>query len=308
MPSLTRAEAAARAAIIDVGAYEIKLDLTGDAGTFRSRTVLTFGAEAGAETFVEFEPAELISATLNGRALAPDALAGQRLTLTDLSTTNELVVEAEMAYSNTGEGLHRFVDPADGNVYLYGHMFLDGARRIFPCFDQPDLKATFTVCVTAPEDWRVAANAAPATAATNGRWQFAPTKPLSTYLIALIAGPYYARTDEHDGIPLALYCRQSQAEFLDAEAGELFTVTKQCLDRYHEVFDVRYPFGHYQQAFVPEFNFGAMENPGLVVFRDEFIYRSAVTDSERETRANVVAHEMAHMWFGDLVTMGSPST
>ncbi|HEV8175910.1 MAG TPA: aminopeptidase N [Actinoplanes sp.] len=303
MPTLTRAEAAARAAIIDVGAYEISLDLTGRAGTFRSRTVLTFGAEAGAETFVEFEPAELISATLNGRALAPDALADERLMLTDLSTTNELVVEAEMAYSNTGEGLHRFVDPADGNVYLYGHVFLDGARRIFPCFDQPDLKATFTVCVNAPEDWLVAANAAPAMAATNGRWHFAPTKPLSTYLVALIAGPYYARTDEHDGIPLTLYCRQSQAEFLDVEAGELFTVTKQCLDRYHEIFDVRYPFGHYQQAFVPEFNFGAMENPGLVVFRDEFVYRSAVTESERETRATVVAHEMAHMWFGDLVTM-----
>ena len=303
MPSLTRAEAAARAAIIDVGAYEINLDLTGGAGTFRSRTVLTFGAEAGAETFVEFEPAELISATLNGRALDPGALAGERLTLTGLSATNELVVEAEMAYSNTGEGLHRFVDPADGNVYLYGHMFLDGARRIFPCFDQPDLKATFTVCATAPEDWLVAANAAPAMAATDGHWQFAPTKPLSTYFVALIAGPYYWRRDEHDGIPLTLYCRRSQAEFLDAEAGELFTVTKQCLDRYHEIFQVRYPFGHYQQAFVPEFNFGAMENPGLVVFRDEFIYRSAVTDTERETRANVVAHEMAHMWFGDLVTM-----
>jgi aminopeptidase N len=302
MSSLTRAEAAARAVIVDVDAYEIDLDLTGDAETFRSRTVVRFAAEPGSRTFVEFEPAELLSATLNGAALEPAALAGQRLALTGLAATNELVVEAAMGYSNTGEGLHRFVDPADDKVYLYGHMFLDGARRIFPCFDQPDLKATFTLSVTAPADWLVAANAAPTTSA-HGRWRFATTKPLSTYFVTLIAGPYHARTDEHDGIPLALYARASLAEYLEAEAAELFTVTRQCLDRYHQIFDVRYPFGLYQQAFVPEFNFGAMENPGLVVFRDEFIYRSAVTDSQRETRANVVAHEMAHMWFGDLVTM-----
>jgi aminopeptidase N len=303
MPSLTRAEASARAATIDVDAYEVDLDLTGGAETFRSRTVLRFHAQPGATTFVEFEPVRLISATLNGVALEPAAIAEQRLTLAGLTADNELVVEAEMGYSNTGEGLHRFVDPADQQVYLYAHMFLDGARRIMPCFDQPDLKATFTVSVTAPDGWLVAANEALATPQAGGRWQFAPSKPLATYFVTLIAGPYHARTDSHDGIPLVLYCRQSLAEFLDAEAGELFTVTKQCLDRYHQVFDERYPFGHYQQAFVPEFNFGAMENPGLVIFRDEFIYRSAVTDSQRELRANVVAHEMAHMWFGDLVTM-----
>ena len=303
MPSLTRAEAAARAATIDVDGYEIDLDLTGGAERFRSRTVLTFRARAGSDTFVEFEPARLVSATLNGTALDPAALADQRLTLTGLAATNELVVEAEMAYSNTGEGLHRFTDPADGRDYLYGHMFLDGARRIFPCFDQPDLKAEFTVYATAPEDWLVAGNAAPIGPAREGRWQFARTKPLSTYFLALIAGPYHSVTDEHDGIPLALYARRSTAEYLDADADELLTVTKQSLDRYHEIFAARYPFGHYQQAFVPEFNFGAMENPGLVIFRDEFLYRSAVTESERERRANVVAHEMAHMWFGDLVTM-----
>jgi aminopeptidase N len=303
MPSLTRAEASARAAIIDVDAYEVDLDLTGGAETFRSRTVLRFHAEPGATTFVEFEPVRLISARLNGVELEPAAIAEQRLTLAGLAAGNELVVEAEMGYSNTGEGLHRFVDPADEQVYLYAHMFLDGARRIMPCFDQPDLKATFTLGVTAPDGWLVAANEALATPQAGGRWQFAPSKPLATYFVTLIAGPYHARTDSHDGIPLVLYCRQSLAEFLDAEADELFTVTKQCLDRYHQVFDERYPFGHYQQAFVPEFNFGAMENPGLVIFRDEFIYRSAVTDSERELRANVVAHEMAHMWFGDLVTM-----
>ncbi|WP_106129509.1 aminopeptidase N [Pseudosporangium ferrugineum] len=303
MPSLTRAEATARAATVTVTGYDIALDLTGGGDTFRSRTVLTFGAEPGSATFVELEPATLLSATLNGEPLDPSALADERLTLTGLGDANELVVEGEMRYSNTGEGLHRFTDPADDRVYLYGHMFLDGARRIFPCFDQPDLKAPVTLSVTAPDGWLVAANGMPDGEVVDGRWRFAATKPLATYFVSLIAGPYHARTGEHDGIPLALYCRQALAEHLDEQAEELFTVTRQCLDRYHEIFDVRYPFGHYGQAFVPEFNFGAMENPGLVVFRDEFIYRSAVTDGQREQRAAVVAHEMAHQWFGDLVTM-----
>jgi len=303
MPSLTRTEATARAATVTVTGYDIDLDVTAEGDTFRSRTVLRFGAEPGATTFVELEPAELVSATLNGAPVDPAALAAERLTLTGLAGRNELVVEALMRYSNTGEGLHRFTDPADGRGYLYAHMFLDGARRIFPCFDQPDLKAPFTLAVTAPDGWLVAANGEPAGAAGGGRFRFAATKPLSTYFVSLIAGPYHVRTDEHDGIPLALYCRQALAEHLDEQAGEIFTITKQCLDRYHEIFEVRYPFGHYQQAFVPEFNFGAMENPGLVVFRDEFIHRSAVTDGEREQRAMVIAHEMAHQWFGDLVTM-----
>jgi aminopeptidase N len=303
MPSLTRAEAADRAATVDVDAYEIDLDLTAGDETFRSRTVVRFRARAGAAAFLDFEPAEMLSATLNGAPLDPAAHTGHRLALSGLAAENELVVEARMAYSNTGEGLHRYVDPADERVYLYAHMFLDGARRIFPCFDQPDLKATFTLGVTAPPEWLVAANAVPAVPARDGRHVFAPTPPLPTYLVTLIAGPYHARTDSHDGVPLALYARQSLAPFLDAEADELLTVTKQCLDRYNDIFDISYPFGHYQQAFVPEFNFGAMENPGLVIFRDEFVYRSAVTDSQREHRANVVAHEMAHMWFGDLVTM-----
>ena len=305
MPSLTRAEAAARSAAITATAYTIDLDLSRDGLAFRSRSVVSFAARPGSATFIEFEPVEVISATLNGVPLDPAAALSEcRLALTGLAATNELVVEAEMRYSNSGEGLHRFVDPADKQVYLYGHMFLDGARRIFPCFDQPDLKATYKLSVTAPADWLVAANGMPeSTPAVAGRHVFTETLPLASYLFTLIAGPYHARTDEHDGIPLALYARQSIADFLDAEAEELFTVTKQCLDRYHELFSVRYPFGHYQQAFVPEFNFGAMENPGLVIFRDEFIYRSAVTDSERESRATVIAHEMAHMWFGDLVTM-----
>jgi aminopeptidase N len=302
MPSLTHLEATNRAAAVDVREYEVSLDLTAEGETFRSRTVLRFGAGAGS-TFVDFEPVEIVSATLNGIAVPVEALADHRLALTGLAAENELVVEAVMRYSNTGEGLHKYTDPEDKSVYLYQHMFLDGARRIFPCFDQPDLKATFHLDVTAPSYWLVAANAALESPVENGHWRFAATKPISTYLVTLIAGPYHRVTDEHDGIPLVLYGRHAIATHLEAQAEEIFTVTKQCLDRYHEMFDIPYPFGHYQQAFVPEFNFGAMENPGLVIFRDEFIHRSAVTESQRELRASVIAHEMAHMWFGDLVTM-----
>ncbi|WP_433301887.1 aminopeptidase N [Actinoplanes sp. CA-030573] len=299
---LTRAEAAERAANVDVQEYEVHLDVTADSDTFVSRAVVRFDARPGAATFLEFEPVAIESITLNGEAVPASAATSGRLHLTGLAEHNELAVTATMHYSNTGEGLHKYVDPADGNTYLYQHLFINNAGRVLPAFDQPDLKASFKLSVTAPEHWKVAANGE-LISAEGGHWQFAPTKPISTYLASLFAGPFHAVTDEHDGIPLALYVRAALAEHLDEQAEELFTITKQCLDRYHEMFDIRYPFGHYQQAFAPEFNFGAMEYPGLVVFRDEMIYRSAVTESQRESRANVIAHEMAHMWFGDLVTM-----
>ncbi|HEX5201847.1 MAG TPA: aminopeptidase N [Actinoplanes sp.] len=299
---LTRAEAATRAALVDVHEYEIHLDVTADGDTFASRTVVRFSATPGAATFLEFEPVSVSSLTLNGQAVPSSAMADGRLMLSDLAASNELAVTATMRYSNTGEGLHKYVDPADGNVYLYQHLFINNAGRVLPAFDQPDMKASVKVSVTAPETWKVAANGE-LVSHSAGEWSFAPTKPISTYLATLFAGPFHAVTDSHDGIPLALYVRAALAEHLDEQAEELFTVTKQCLDRYHEMFDIRYPFGHYQQAFAPEFNFGAMEYPGLVIFRDEMIYRSAVTESQREARANVIAHEMAHMWFGDLVTM-----
>ncbi|WP_127504820.1 aminopeptidase N [Actinoplanes solisilvae] len=302
MPSLTRAEATARAATVNVHEYEVDLDLTAEGDTFGSRTVVRFDAREGASTFLEFEPESVVKMALNGSPLPDSALVEGRLLLSDLAPTNELAVEAVMRYSNTGEGMHKYLDPADGSTYLYQHLFINNAGRVLPAFDQPDLKASFRVSVTAPASWLVAANG-PLVSGKDGRWEFEPTKPISTYLCSLIAGPYHEVTDSHDGIPLALYARAALADALEAEAGEIFTVTKQCLDRYHEIFDIRYPFGHYQQAFAPEFNFGAMEYPGLVVFRDELVYRSAVTESEREGRANVIAHEMAHMWFGDLVTM-----
>jgi len=307
MPSLTRAEAAERAALLTVEAYEIDLDLTG-ADTFRSTVTIRFRATPGAATFVEVNPVRLGAIRLNDAPVDPAGLDDNRLGLTGLAAHNTLTVTAEMAYSNTGEGLHRFVDPADGETYLYAMSFLDEAQRIFACFDQPDLKAPVTLSVTAPADWTVAANG-PVAAKTLladqavRRWEFAATPPLATYFVTLIAGPYHARHGEHDGIPLGIYCRRSLAAHLDKDADELFGITRQCLDRIHQLFGVRYPFGRYDQAFVPEFNAGAMENPGLVTLRDDYVFRSAVTDTDRELRANIIAHEMAHMWFGDLVTM-----
>ena len=304
MPSLTRTEAADRAALLAVDEYHLDLDLTGATGDgFRSVTTIRFRAvEPDAGTFAEVRPARLRSARLNGRELDPSTLCDGRLPLPGLAGENELIVDADMAYSNTGEGLHRFVDPADGRTYLYQMSFLDHAPRLFACFDQPDLKAPVTLRVTAPPDWEVAGNGRPAAAAA-GRWEFARTEPLATYFVTLVAGPYHVLREKHDGVPLALYCRRSLAQHLNKDADEVFEITRNCLDRFHELFGVRYPFGDYGQAFVPEFNAGAMENPGLVTIRDDFIFRSAVTDSERELRAMTIAHEMAHMWFGDLVTM-----
>ncbi|RLK11892.1 aminopeptidase N [Micromonospora sp. M71_S20] len=303
MPSLTRVEATARGAAITVESYQVDLDLSGDGERFRSDVTIRFRATPGAETFVEVQPAKLLAVRLNDRDIDPSTLDDNRLPLTGLAEANTLTVAAEMAYSNTGEGMHRFVDPADGETYLYAMSFLDNAQRLFAAFDQPDLKAPVTMSVTAPPHWVVAANGQLAATPRPGRWEFAPTAPLATYFVSLIAGPWHVRRDEHDGIPLGVYCRRSLAAHLDADAEEILTVTKQCLDRFHQLFAERYPFGKYDQAFVPEFNAGAMENPGLVTFRDDYVFRSAVTDTEREQRATTIAHEMAHMWFGDLVTM-----
>jgi aminopeptidase N len=301
MPSLTRAEAEIRAKALRVESYAIDLDLTTGAETFHSRVAIRFSARSS-ETFAEIKPARLGAVTLNGAAVDPAALVANRLTLTGLRERNELVVEADMAYSNTGEGLHRFVDPADGRVYTYAMTFLDEAQRVFACFDQPDLKAPVTLTVTVDPEWTVLANAA-GREERPGHWVFAETPPLATYFVTLAAGPYHSIYAEHDDIPLGLHCRASLASYLDRDAAELFAITRQSFDRLHELFQYRYPFGKYDQVFVPEFNAGAMENPGCVTLRDDLVFRSAVTDAQRERRATTVAHEMAHMWFGDLVTM-----
>jgi aminopeptidase N len=307
MPVLTRDEAQQRASLLDVHRYLIDLDLTRGAEVFGSTTTIRFSARRpGADTFVELDPAALHRVVLDGAELPVALLADGRLPLTGLAEgPHELRIDADMRYSRTGEGMHRFTDPADGETYLYTQCCMADANGVFAAFDQPDLKAVFEVTVTAPAEWTVLGNGTATRIGPleDGRWQLAPTPPISTYLMALAAGPYHSIRTEHAGLPFGLHVRRSLAPHLEADADELFDITRRCFDRYHQIFTEPYPFDSYDQAFVPEFNSGAMENPGLVTFREEFVFRSAVTDAERQTRAVVIAHEMAHMWFGDLVTM-----
>ncbi|EFE73757.1 aminopeptidase N [Streptomyces filamentosus] len=303
MSVLTRDEAQTRAQTLDVERYTIALDLTTGEETFDSATAIRFTARAAGDTFVEVKPATLRSISLDGQPLDPALLDGNRYPLTGLTAgPHELRVDAAMHYSRTGEGMHRFTDPTDGETYLYTQLFMEDVQRVFAAFDQPDLKSVFAIHVTAPEGWTVLGNGV-AEHTGQGRWTIAPTPRISTYLVAIAAGPWHSITTEHAGLPFGIHCRRSLAPYLDADADEILDITRACYDRYHEKFDEPYPFDSYDQAFVPEFNAGAMENPGLVTFRDEFVYRSAVTDTERQTRAMVIAHEMAHMWFGDLVTL-----
>ncbi|MCW2621735.1 MAG: aminopeptidase, partial [Frankiales bacterium] len=306
--NLLRSEAAERAGQLAVASYDVHLDLRaqdpGDA--FRSRTTIRFGAaEPGSGTFVEIAAVAVTSATLNGTPVDVAGYDGGRLTLTGLAADNELVVDASCRYMRTGEGLHRFVDPVDGSIYLYSQFETYDAHRMYACFYQPDLKATFALTVDAPADWVCVSGGAVSSCedqADGGRrWVFETMPRVSTYITALVAGPYAHVHDEHDGIPLGLYCRASMVQHLDAE--ELFAITKQGFDFFHEAFGYRYPFGKYDQLFVPEFNAGAMENAGAVTFLEDYVFRSKVTDASYERRAETILHEMAHMWFGDLVTM-----
>ncbi|MGW5049060.1 aminopeptidase N [Streptomyces griseoluteus] len=303
MSVLTRDEAQARAEFLDVHHYTVDLDLTTGDETFGSRTAVRFTARTDGDTFVELKPAELRAVTLDGQPLDTAALDGNRLPLENLTAgEHELTVDAVMRYSRTGEGMHRFTDPTDGETYVYTQLFLDDIQRVFAAFDQPDLKSVFDVSVTAPEGWQVLANGITEDLGA-GRWRAATTPLISTYLVAVAAGPWHSVRTEHRGLPFGIHCRRSLAPHLDTDADEILDITRALYDRYHEKFQEPYPFDSYDQAFVPEFNAGAMENPGLVTFRDDFVFRSAVTDTERQTRAMVIAHEMAHMWFGDLVTL-----
>jgi aminopeptidase N len=245
---------------------------------------------------------------LNGRELDPGTLHGNRLPLPGLRDDNELRVEADMAYSRGGAGLHRFTDVADGETYLALHAGLDNAQRAFAAFDQPDLKAAITATVVAPGSWTVLGNSVARLAGPAGlpdcvRWALAATPPISTYLFTLVAGPYHSVRSEHRGIPFGLHSRRSLAGALDRDADEILAITRACFDRYLEIFTEPYPFDSYDQVFVPELEAGAVENPGCITFRDEFLFPSAASYAERQTRGMVIAHEMAHMWFGDLVTM-----
>jgi aminopeptidase N len=303
MPALNRAEAETRARDVTVRHYAIDLDLTRGEDVFGSTTVIRFTALRDCDTFAELKPAALHGARLDGAALDTALLDDNRLPLTGLTAgEHELRVEADMRYSRTGEGMHRFTDPADGEAYVYTQLFMADVQRVAAAFDQPDLKAVFDVEVTAPPEWTVLGNGI-ATRIAPGRWRMATTPPLATYFLAVAAGPYHSVRTEHAGLPFGLHCRRSLAPHLDRDAAEIFDITRRCFDRYHELFAEPYPFDSYDQAFVPEFNAGAMENPGLVTFRDEYVFRSAVTPVEAQWRAVVIAHEMAHMWFGDLVTL-----
>ncbi|WP_104821174.1 aminopeptidase N [Kitasatospora sp. MMS16-BH015] len=332
MPALQRAEALTRARLLTVHGYRVELDLTSGAELFGCRTEIRFTcAEPGAGTFLDLRPEVLHRAVLNGRPLPAASFVDGRLALDALAAENELLIETDQRYSRTGEGLHRFADPADGEVYVYANCGPDAAPRVFPCFDQPDLKASFALTVTAPQGWTVIANSARSAHGAGGaggagggggaggagagggtagvvggaagRWEFEPTPPISAYLVTLVAGPLHSVYAEHDGIPLGVHARRSLGAALDREAAEMFELTAASFDRMHAVFAERYPFGKYDQAFVPEFNWGAMENPGCVTIADRFVFHAPPTEAERETRAMGVAHEMAHMWFGDLVTM-----
>jgi aminopeptidase N len=298
--SLQHTEAIARRDLLTVDAYDVRLDLASDDETFGSVTTVRFRSTGG-PTFLDLKPERVNGIRFNGRSLDPDLLERGRLPLDTVEGDNELVVDAVMPFRNDGEGLHRSVDPADGRHYVYGMSFMDAAPSVFACFDQPDLKAPYTFHVVAPEDWTVIGNA-PGTNPEPGVWEFEPTEPLSTYFVTIVAGPYHLIRDEHDGIPLGLSARASIAKDLDTDADELFTMTKQCFDEFHRLFGIRYPFGDYHQAFVPEFNAGAMENPGCVTFRDPLVFSSRVTRGMRIQRATTVAHEMAHQWFGNIVT------
>ncbi len=298
--SLQRTEALARRELLDLTSYDVALDLAADDATFGSVTTLRFSSRAGA-TFLDLKPVSLAALSLDGRPLDVDLLERGRFPLELTEGEHELVVEATMPFRNDGEGLHRSVDPADGKHYVYGMSFMDAAPTIFACFDQPDLKAPYTFHVRAPQDWVVIGNA-PGRQVEKGVWEFEQSQPLSTYFVTLVAGPYHVIRDEHDGIPLGLSARASIAADLDKDAEELFTLTKQSFDELHRLFGIRYPFGDYHQAFVPEFNAGAMENPGCVTFRDPLIFTSRVTRGVRIARASTLAHEMAHQWFGNLVT------
>jgi aminopeptidase N len=313
--NLKQVEAAERARLLDVSAYDISLDLTDGTGypgerTFHSVTEVRFScSEPGATTFVEIAAESLRGATLNGTPLDISGWAPDRgLTVPGLAAENVLVVDADCAYSSTGQGLHRSVDPVDKEVYLYSQFETADAQRAFACFDQPDLKAEFAWHVTAPEHWRLVSNTPiereePAAGMTAAKTvHFARSPRMSTYVTAICGGPYHEVRDSHDGIDLGVFCRASMARHLDAD--DILLITKQGFDFFHREFGVRYPLPKYDQVFTPDFNAGAMENFGCIVHAEQhYIFRNQVTDFEYEQRSNTILHEMAHMWFGDLVTM-----
>ena len=310
--NLTRIEAQERAAALEVQSYQVEIDLTQGAEFFGSTTRVRFTSKTpGISTFIDAITNSVHSVVLNGEVLDPAVVSdGISIQLPSIAAENELVVVAQGKYTNTGEGLHRFVDPVDQEVYLYTQFEVPDSRRMFAVFEQPDLKATFQFNITAPSYWKVVSNS-PTPAANDLRegvsvWNFEPTPRISSYITALVAGPYVEVNDQlvsssGKTIPLGVFCRKSLFEFLDAEY--VFEKTKQGFEFFEQQFDYPYPFEKYDQLFVPEFNAGAMENAGAVTFTETYVFRSKVTDAVKERRVVTILHELAHMWFGDLVTM-----
>lgn len=325
--NLTRVEAEERKSIVQYPIhYSVDLDLTQGDTTFVSTSMIQFGAKVGESTFLDLIADEVTSVTLNGESVEPgEVFADDRIALNNLRERNEVVVTAVCRYSTTGEGLHRSVDPSDGNVYLYSQFEVPDARRVYAVFDQPDLKAVFRFSVLAPCSWIVTSNmpvertedtdqmtldgtlgTKPAEYAK--RWTFAPTPTMSSYLTAICAGPYaewHTTYQNEDGrtIPMAQYCRQALKDDFAKDVDYLFDITKKGFAFYAKTWGVPYPYAKYDQIYVPEYNAGAMENIGMVTIRDSYVFSSKVTDALAERRVVTVLHELAHMWFGDYVTM-----
>ena len=309
--NLTRDEALARAGVIsEVIRYDIELDLTRGDTDFGSRTRVEFTAAPGGAAFADLVSTNVRSIKLNDRDLDPGAHhQDSRISLDDLAEHNVLEVDADCQYMHTGEGLHRFVDPADGKAYTYSQFEVPDARRVYTTFEQPDLTSTFTLPVKAPKGWKVFSNAPTPSPEEDGdswTYRFATTEKMSTYITAVVAGPYEGVTDtltSSDGrtIDLGVYCRASVLEHLDADA--IIDITRKGFEFFEDAYGIAYPFTKYDQVFVPEYNAGAMENAGCVTFRDAYVFRTRPTEAQLESRANTILHELAHMWFGDLVTM-----
>ena len=307
--NLTREEAIQRADVICVDHYDVELDLTRGDKDFFSRTTVTFSATEGETTFADLVSNNVHSIVLNGEHLDPLIHQDHRIALPQLAAHNTLTVEADCQYMHTGEGLHRFVDPADSQAYCYSQFEVPDARRVFTTFEQPDLKATFTFTVTVPAGWKVFSNSAtpePEMNESSWTYRFEETERISTYITAIIAGPYQGVTDSlvsSDGrtIPLGVWCRASLLDSLDSD--RILDITRAGFTFFEDAYGIPYPFKTYDQIFVPEYNAGAMENAGCVTFRDQYIFRTRPTTADLEARANTILHELAHMWFGDLVTM-----
>ena len=306
--ALTESEALTRCQRVANVSYALSLVIDGERPQYDGEATIRFqSTDPSSATFLDFTGGEIFECVVNGANydLAPRHSHRIELPARLLESENEVRVRYRNDYDRTGSGFHRFQDPEDGEVYLYTDFEPYCAHRLFPCFDQPDLKATYDVDVTAPQAWVVVANGAEDRREAVGdgaiRRHFAQLDPFSTYLFAVIAGPYVSKHDTSGSVALGVYCRKSLERFFDHE--EVFEITRQGFAFYTDYFDQPYPFGKYDQLFVPEYNSGAMENVGAVTFNESQVFRDPPTETQRLVRAEVILHELAHMWFGNLVTM-----